>query len=1310
MKTNEPKAGMIEVTVEPKTPVSEPQTRIFNPYDPKSYDEVDREECFSEIKPIAIIKNRLIRSNGLFGDHYGKQVSDTIYVYHIPGETAVLQLQQLASYTPDRVKDNYIAFAFYDKELKRYLDLWEKDCERAIREEEYKTVYQMWHFGAVKRKTLPSESEWIKVPREIFSGVYDYVYLCICVEPHQKVPVLKRACFPKDRLFFYDLPVATSIHSGQTLQDSKILLGRIMGIGRIPNPDMKFKNFVLGYKTQDGTFKWASKDSTSKILIKNNVEVKSITKNCVFVSDEKSYECPPLEVFIYKKSPNERRKDITAFVWQSGNEDDEVKKAYLPGKDNTHSYNTYSYIMDSLSSHTMYRSMVSLTKFHAGNAARYAVRYLAKQPEGNRSFSIDGNNLVFLMGGALYKIESIMTNAAAEDKDRNLTDDEYSLVDKLYTINGSHLFFDNPVSYANTEQDEAQYYMQTVLGIKDGSNGCETIQQLLSSLFSEIKKHGIKLDYVYCDIEGPWNDIRALSARRFAQRFVALYPDSELEKAEGHVELTDMDQMSRKMRMFYDRVLINDIQKREDIWGEMLSRGFCLSEKILGDLYLARDIKDNDESLYGLTRYRLNYERRRTPNIWDAVMKEYGNDLFYKYVMQPVIKSNPKAKCSVFAHTQAKGYINHASRFETYLGGSVNLHPNMYSCQAIYGGQSGEYYKKLSMDNWKMFPNKRDLFTDFVGSINALRSALVSSQDESHPNGKFNVFISSFNIWVNNYINNAEENEREHIIEQIKEGGSLLKKLETYYKEFLFHAFLSCPDKAIAYFQVEERAIKQDLTIDNGGSYYFPFGNGQDFDSYKNYYSNSYSELQKILAELNLLIQGNACETTVRTLATETEPFVISGIKFANNALWRITWKDSGRVFKSSTQQNGISINTQYGSIMFPKGVQPSQKVSKSNFGMWILTPKDSEPVFNPNTNYFEENAAYVSQLADLDKIVASEMTSQDYQENKSVINMNEFAAIAGSLRYLHPRTHTLFGEPPRLITSSMKFRLNKEPNGFARLLWKYEENFELTIGKRKNIKDSLTVSTWTNSTTLKKRGTKKLTIGESYEVVKYIAFETVPNNSPVTCNIRFELWKLSKNGKRAQFVFADEKDFSYKNEEHFYGYESHSHLLSRDSNFMWNDITIEEFKFYFSQQHEKLELFRESDGVNVGRVNSSVVPYSHTVDTNCDDTLIGKLTWLNATNKPIVYNITFKLDGKEQVLDQKFATIKVNANSEGYVMIPLPPLNSSTKQAELTYEKQETHLLDTIGGEKTSFFMNHYNQYKTETVTAYIIQRTAED
>ena len=1342
-------------------------TSIFDPYDRNNYDEEQIENGFLPINPVLTIQDKLIRSNGLFGDHHGNATDDSIYVYEISGDYAVLQLE-ISKYTKNRVKDEYMAFAFYDKSL-----LGADEKFGSI--EDYKTVYQMWHFGSIKRKDMMSKKDWITVPREIFSNVNDHVYLCICTEKGQGAPVVKGVKFPNDRLFFYDLPVATSVYEGQKLKDSRILLGKVMDCCFI-SQDPELKTLQSCYRDCLGVYEWL--DEEQEIVVDDELEFECrSTEDYEFVYNGKRFGCPAIELNIYKKSPNERQKDITAFVWQSGNDDDEVKKSYLESEPGCpHPYNKYSYIMDCLSSHTMYRSMVSLTKFTTYNAARYAVRTLAKQPKGNRCFSIDGNNLVFLMGGALFKIETIVTNAYVEEG--ILSDEEFNkkfkkdfeMIEDLYAFNGSHLFFDNPVKEVKVKQAEADYYMKDVLGIKPNSqetpnptspnNGCDAIKSLLTSLFAEIKRYGVELDYVYCDIEGPWNDIRALSARRFNATYVYRYPEDELDRIKGHVILENTDKKSGKLKKYFDRIVITDLQKREELWKDMQHRGFSLSEKTLGDLVLASDLQDNKESLYGLSRYLLTYERRRDPNIWDAVMKGYENKLYYQYVIKPVLESYPQAKCSVYGHAKAQGYINHAKRFETYLGGSVQQYPEVYSCGALYGNVSGEYYKKLCMDNWKMFPNKRDFFSYFVGNINLVRNLLLSSQTKELKNGKFNAFIGSFNMWVNGYLTNDDFVDKIRDLNKLKtDEEEIIEKLQLYYNEFMFHVFLCCPDKVNAYFYVEKKAINDQGRTDDGGSYYFPFGDPNVTQTHKDYYIDSYSKLQAVLEELNGLVEGNPCVTKVKTLAIETDPFVVSGVEFADKTLWRITLNEYLTPDTVKPYNEGLTINTSTGKqIMFAEGVRlvgNGDAESSNQYGLWVETPATIQPTIISTANYYESNPAFVKRpvmyndlqveianypndmAREMRRFVENELPEKYIEEmvNKKVndkikeehLNLSEeqlralkesirqevingliaenkkkrvdnleFAIVKNFLRYKLPTTYTVFGETPVLFTWSMKFKVNKVEDVYTKLLFRSNESFDFVLSGGNN-----GLEVWTEKKSEQPvLGNEKLVVGECYELRKYVALVNDVTSVLLSGKARFELWRLTNDGNK-HLVLGDNADFKYENPDRYYVYQTYMDVLHP----ITDVIAIEEFKAFISQQHEKLELFRESDGVNIGRVNKQVDSYRDLpVETASSDTLIGKLSWLNATDKPVEYNISYKLDGITQPIDNDFATINVEAYSEGYVLIPLPPLKDSTKNAELTCEKQKITVPDIIGGVETSFFVDHHNRNSIKTVSVDIV------
>jgi hypothetical protein len=1271
-------------TLEPK------RLSIFNPYNKDSYvgnHSIDK--MFTAIKPVAIISNRNINSVGRFVESSG---GESIYIYKIQGNCAVLQIDVKRAYISGR-KDHYVAVGFYDKNLKSHLDAWEKDKEEAT-EEAYKISDLIWHFGIIKRRDIMSKKDWHVIPREIFSKINDEVYLCICTEARQGEPVVKCAKFPTSLPFFYDLPVATSIHEGQQLKDSSIVLGRVM----------EFSMKTSSHYTQcRGKYVWNDPEQTLVIDSDKAFECRKTNEYTFRRGTRRVYTCPEIDLYIYGKSHAEN--EVSAFVWLSGNEDDEIKKEYISNGYES-PYNTYPNVLDCLSSFTMYGSMVSLTKFTTENAARYVVRALAKQPAGNRCISIDGNNLVNLMGGALFKIERMIIQVienAKTDKNREITNEELSIIEDLYAVNNGHLFFDTPVTYDNNPQEEVRYYMQDVLGIEENSNGCKKIKELLTDLFEKVFNLGIGVDYVYCDIEGLWNNANSLRIRRFSERYFKKLKTDGAENSSGSE--------------FYNNIVLPELKGRKALWNDMLHRGFSTPDS-LANISSARDSETSIHSRYGLGTS--NYASRRDVNIWDAVMKGYLNDLYYQYIMYPILKSHPTAKCSVFCQAQAKGYINHAKRFETYLGGDVKQHPDMYSNNALYGGVSGEYYKKLCMDNWKMYPNLRNFFSYFVGSINVLRSMLVSSQSEELKNGRFNAFISSFNIWVNGYgLNEMDEDtlleeETDQNAHQSTINNKYIQTLEAYYNEFIYHVFLCNPDKVNSYFHVETKGIKNHGIYGNGGTYYFPFGNGEDFESHQKYFTDCYSRLQKAIDELNHLFNGQARETIVNTLATETEPYVISGVNLKDKALWRVTLNEpitEGSIRKTG---NEIVISLSNGrKISFVTQKEPDIAGAIGKYGLWIETSLNYEPTFSAEDNYYENNPAHISNLANLN--VSSLLKYPNRKELYNQLNekkLDEYAIAGNQLLFIRERANTIFGESPQLFTFSMKFKVNHEMSGYTQLFGYSSHPVHIVIGNRNSCLNTLSVSAWKKTCeerdkdTLLKVGNEDLIPGKSYELIKYIAFHRDGNPGKVDCYIRQEFWKLAEDGfTKEKIILTDESEYDFTETNPTTYYFNDIPLLSNLTTFGLDAITLEDFKVYFTQQHEKLELFRESDGVNIGRVNRQVAAYANCpVDTTCKDKLLGKFSWLNATNKPVTYHITFKQNGVVQALDNKYSTITVEANSEGYVLIPLPALNDSTRLVEFSYEKPEVQTPNNIGGTNTTFFMNYYNQNRIKTISVDIV------
>lgn len=78
-----------------------------------------------------------------------------------------------------------------------------------------------------------------------------------------------------------------------------------------------------------------------------------------------------------------------------------------------------------------------------------------------------------------------------------------------------------------------------------------------------------------------------------------------------------------------------------------------------------------------------------------------------------------------------------------------------------------------------------------------------------------------------------------------------------------------------------------------------------------------------------------------------------------------------------------------------------------------------------------------------------------------------------------------------------------------------------------------------------------------------------------------------------------------------------------------------------------RIDLYRESDGVNIGRVKNCS-------KTEITDRLMLKVSWLNATNQDIQYMLHYNYGGSFKMLYKK--KILARSGDEGYVLIPLKP------------------------------------------------------
>lgn len=1102
--------------------------------------------------------------------------------------------------------------------------------------------------------------EWIEVPRLFFSGINDYVYLAVsCV----KEPKIHAFFFPENQPFFWDKPVATSIFDNQTIQKSKILLGTVKSIAKLGNVrSLNGSRPKYAEKTYKVDYVWEESSADDNFIFKSSDSVCTIIKKSAVCSiqGENYTGSIMLPVYVYRRDCISN--GISAFVWHSGNEDDMVKKSLLGCKEQDEGfYNKYRFLRESLSLETIYGSFASLTKLSKLNVAKYIVRTLAHQPEGNRCVSIEGKPLQYLFGGVLYYIECLLN-----DKDALENGDLYERIKALYEANGgSHLHYDNAVK-CNKLCGQDKYFLQNILGIRDGSSGCERIASLLSNIFSYVSKMGVNIDYIYCDIENIYGKARDLLVNRFSTEF-----------------------QNKCVGPFFNGILFEEIQKDDKFSKSLESLGYCFGEdgNELDEISSVLAGDDKAHLYYGIANER-SYARRRNMNVWDVVMNNYTNELFYKYIFNPILNSleHPLKrlpqipKCSADSRYHSKGYLNRTERYETYLGGSLELPGGMYSSIPLYGDHMTRGYIKPNMDNWKILPEPT-LFSFFMDHINRLRVTAFSS-----PQNHFNVFIPSWNLWAFD-INKIREfrvyNDKGEIIKHdVTEEGKAI----AYHRELLYHTFLMNPDKAIAYFSL-------DSTVEDKAHYINLEAEKED-----GYFKFAYDELNQILENINNRLGTSTVVPLTKTLAVETEPYVLTCAEVNGKWHWRLTVNEE---ITPIVEKSSVFFTIGGWKIVFNQiENNPLENIDINKVGFWIVTPKGVAPKIefaNSEELYYFKYPPYLEKL-DTNGTIPHVNGILELSSSKTILKLNDF------------RAYTLFGELPQKLNISIKFipKGNVCENNW--LLWsgdfvhnedflrerqKYinEENnpeliksnqrlFHVEIGGSQKENNVIPFGIYGdgcekfNDSLPTEWGLQKETL---YTLCLQIEFEKKDGEYTGNGNASYRLCEGD-----TQEVVAGAKSTIYSNNIIKTQYFISSLSLCYFRNIqVWEGFDIKDFCLYFSGHQEKVELFRESNGLNISRVNKGVPAYADfDAAETFDDTIFAKVSWLNAEKRSIKYvlNISvgkisggniYPIDGRiinHYVDENDDLHFEVAPESEGYILVNLPNV-SIKKDGEIRYE-----------------------------------------
>lgn len=810
---------------------------------------------------------------------------------------------------------------------------------------------------------------------------------------------------------------------------------------------------------------------------------------------------------------------------------------------------------------------------------------------------------------------------------------------------------------------------------KKDISGCEAMRNLLDKIFMEVSSYGVNIDYVFCDFEvmrNTANDMRIKHRLPASDDLLMNNPayDSIIPPDEDDIPLTDKaTDKSEEKRWNVWNALWASLKKRKDmevsgsyrdIFNKLKQRGFV----ILNSKFRLKSVAISSANQYGYIK-RESYEERRNVNIWDQVALEYSAGLFDEYMMAPIRMYSKKVRCSLHAVEEHKGYIHNSDEFERYLGGSVKLPPTMCSAPRIYVSRSQDIYKRC-MDNWIALPNDNSPFAALVGTVNNVRAARLSNLDKQNQ-----PIFASIHYWIwtlckthellsndftelqkldgkikeiENQIKALENKEQtEEVKQQINElkeqsktllkdfnskkekfivlcnsenVSKLAKRCHEYYKELLIHSWLCDPEMMYAYLNYHDHSLRNTLFD------HFVFRNKSNANtvfekiSEQEYCWETYQYIQDIADEMKTAIGDLVMRPITKTLASETDPFILSGVRIGKKNLFRLTIHDNFESVYQSIKRPIIHKPNPLEAIHFkpipyikpihlrpnPLLFKPLHRISrgkrhnfefvingkhiiflnaqiipdiqpkplKESIGFWIEMPAGQVPHIMTEADYYQKNPSIDIKIEP--NLFEDEITKD--------IFVNKYGnSIPKTTLLKRPGIVSVFGE-------------------FAR---KQKISTQVEFDNASETKKVLDVDISPSQLGLKAKN--KYIFSRSFDLDTRGNGEIV--QAPLLCDKQIVPAQMSV---KLQSYFIN----GIANPQYRPGDIPirDMHIYVGDSKYVsWYKSIIQGMNF-------RVDVFRESDGVNISRVNKYWNPsYANLpVDTSCDDFLRLRVSWLNAT------------------------------------------------------------------------------------------------
>lgn len=1029
------------------------------------------------------------------------------------------------------------------------------------------------------------------------------------------------------------------------------------------------------------------------------------------------------------------------------------------------SHHQYKDVLESFSLMEIFSSYDDVANKKPEDFAKEIIRNIVRQPKGRRSITFDqGNDILSdLMGGAIRIADTLK----AREKNNNRTPEEFRLMkDYLYSMvyfenedtdstdelcGDGYFFYDAPIHINNpktkTKPEGFDCYINIIKTLfcnpnvhKEGEcvneniSSCEAFSNLMEKIFKEVHKYGVEIDYVYHDFEMMHNTaVNLKNANRFPAKEDAT-DSSVWMKLWNSLNRNDEDCPYRNIR------------------SKISKRGFV----VLDSSAPLSDVAISDVNRYGYFPYPSEpsqdspvrcrdgaYIRRRNVNIWDDVALEYSSSLFEKFMMEPIRKYSPNMRCSVHITSEHKGCYHVSDEFEKSLGGNIRLPPKMDSTPCLYGNRSNSIFKK-NLYNWKTLPGLTSPFGTLVTSVNLTRAAFFSNASKL-----VMPFICSSYYWtwlmVKDYslvggkiseIERSQDEAKDTLIAELYEicNEKIQKEINgktiecdapkfaaqccKYYREMLLHSWLSNPELMYVYLNYNDHRQKDDAKnfFDH---FVFKQTNSKEYTSFEKieeiiYNQNAYQHIQSVINEERILIETiigkqRKAKLITNTLASETDPFFITGVCMGKFRLYRfsvsdefnveVNGKDVSQIKKyditrilrfrrphlrpaplhrfvtpklrlQKIQNLNFRINGK--NVLFQKAiiVNPSHEYENEP-GFWILSTSRCAPVITTDKDYYLKNPSWeindfrsvnISESNDFEKIIVEKDPKRGYDV----------------LRIAKPNLVTVFGEPAKKQKISAK--VNFETQSGAKFVLNNAIGDDVFKPKRDYcLERSFDLNKYYHA---KMDGCGVYTVVDSPISCEDVGYkEEVPEIDAVTSCARMAL-----NVSREDIPF-DSKPIDYLN---IYKNDNGSYEEFEEC------VKSANFKAYIQGMNFRVDVFRDSDGINVVDMDKYYSEEDMKVMRSCpEDMFYLKVSWLNATENDEKYEVFFRphVIGKFRYprrripfywLRKRFRkfsqTFTIPAGDEGYRILKYRRFNKRIDCIDVCVKHDnDTEVIDTV-------------------------------